>query len=236
MTGAAMVSAALYERARTGQGQVVSTSLLRQGAYTIGFDVNVALMWGRTIAAGVRETMRQPDGEQLHRRRRAAPFWIVGLEGDRHWPALARAVGPARVADDRALRRRPATGPTTPRELIAELDAHLRHQDRATSGPSASPPSPSCSGRRSTRSTTCSATSSSTPPGRWSRSPTRTAAAPCWPPRPTSTGGRRPRVGGRPQLGEHTREVLAELGRSQDAIDRSASRTGVATGPPGDPR
>ncbi len=92
MTGAAMVSAALFERARTGQGQLVSTSLLRQGVYTIGFDVNVAVMWGRTLGIGTRETMYSPvlnnysasDGKS---------FWIVGLEGDRHWPALARAVG-----------------------------------------------------------------------------------------------------------------------------------------------
>lgn len=92
MTGAAMVSAALVERARTGLGQLVSTSLLRQGAYTIGFDVNVALMWGRTLGIGTREAMYSPvlnnytagDGKA---------FWIVGLEGDRHWPALARAVG-----------------------------------------------------------------------------------------------------------------------------------------------
>ncbi len=101
MTGAAMVSAALVERARTGQGQLVSTSLLRQGVYTIGFDVNVALMWGRTLGIGTRETMYSPvlnnyassDGKA---------FWIVGLEGDRHWPALARAVGhPEWIADTR---------------------------------------------------------------------------------------------------------------------------------------
>jgi crotonobetainyl-CoA:carnitine CoA-transferase CaiB-like acyl-CoA transferase len=101
MTGAAMVSAALVERARTGQGQLVSTSLLRQGVYTIGFDVNVAVMWGRTLGIGTRETMYSPvlnnysasDGKS---------FWIVGLEGDRHWPALARAVGhPEWITDSR---------------------------------------------------------------------------------------------------------------------------------------
>ena len=70
----------------------MSTSLLRQGAYTIGFDVNVALMWGLPIRIGTRQTMGNPtinnytagDGRR---------FWIVGLEGDRHWPPLARVVG-----------------------------------------------------------------------------------------------------------------------------------------------
>ena len=86
MTGAAMVSAALVGRARTGEGQVVSTSLLRQGAYTIGFDVNVALMWGRTLAIGVRETMHSPTLNNYTAGDGKA-FWIVGLEGQRHWPA-----------------------------------------------------------------------------------------------------------------------------------------------------
>jgi crotonobetainyl-CoA:carnitine CoA-transferase CaiB-like acyl-CoA transferase len=120
MTGAAMISAALVEHARTGQGQVVSTSLLRQGCYTIGFDLNVMLMWGRSLNVGVRETMYSPvvnnytagDGR---------PFWIVGLEGDRHWPALARAVGrPEWLTDERF-----ATGTAraiNARELIALLD------------------------------------------------------------------------------------------------------------------
>ena len=66
MTGAAMISAALVEHARTGRGQVVSTSLLRQGCYTIGFDLNVMLMWGRSLNVGIRETMYSPDAEQLH--------------------------------------------------------------------------------------------------------------------------------------------------------------------------
>jgi crotonobetainyl-CoA:carnitine CoA-transferase CaiB-like acyl-CoA transferase len=101
MSAVAGINAALVERSRTGRGQVVSTSLLRQGAYTIGFDMNVALMWGQSLGIGVRETMYSPvlnnytagDGRA---------FWIVGLEGDRHWPALARAVGhPEWLSDDR---------------------------------------------------------------------------------------------------------------------------------------
>ena len=101
MTGAAMVSAALVERARTGRGQLVSTSLLRQGVYTIGFDVNIALMWGRTLGIGTREAMYSPTLNNYTAGDGRA-FWIVGLEGDRHWPALARAVGhPEWITDER---------------------------------------------------------------------------------------------------------------------------------------
>jgi crotonobetainyl-CoA:carnitine CoA-transferase CaiB-like acyl-CoA transferase len=120
MTAAAMVSAALVARARTGKGQLVSTSLPRQGAYTIGFDVNVALMWGRSIAVGSREAMGNPainnytagDGRR---------FWIVGLEGERHWPLLARVVGRAEWIDDPGYAT-PRAGFENARSLIAELD------------------------------------------------------------------------------------------------------------------
>ena len=120
MTAAGMVSAALVERARTGEGQVVTTSLLRQGVYTIGFDVNVALMWGRSLNIGTRETMANPtinnytagDGRS---------FWIVGLEADRHWPALARVVGhPEWLEDERFVDARARA--VHAGELIALLD------------------------------------------------------------------------------------------------------------------
>jgi crotonobetainyl-CoA:carnitine CoA-transferase CaiB-like acyl-CoA transferase len=92
MTLAAAVCAALVARARTGKGQLVSTSLYRQGTYTVSFDLNTFLMTGHSIAIGQRETMGNPcmnnyaagDGRR---------FWIVGLQGGRHWPPLCRAVG-----------------------------------------------------------------------------------------------------------------------------------------------
>lgn len=89
---AAAVCAALLARERTGAGQLVTTSLYRQGAYTVSFDLNTYLMSGQPIAIGQRESMGNPcmnnyaaqDGRR---------FWIVGLEPERHWPALCRAVG-----------------------------------------------------------------------------------------------------------------------------------------------
>lgn len=120
MTGAAMVSAALYARERTGEGDLVSTSLLRQGAYTIGFDVNISLMWGLPVRVGNRTTIGNPcinnytagDGNR---------FWIVGLEGDRHWPPLARVAGHPEWLDDP--RYATAGGRFhNAAELIAELD------------------------------------------------------------------------------------------------------------------
>ncbi|MCV7245562.1 CoA transferase [Mycobacterium mantenii] len=99
MTLAAAVCAALLARERTGTGQLVTTSLYRQGAYTVSFDLNTYLMSGQPIAIGQRETMGNPcmnnytaqDGRR---------FWIVGLEPERHWPALCRAVGRPEWRDD----------------------------------------------------------------------------------------------------------------------------------------
>ena len=120
MSLAAAICAALVARDRTGSGQLVSTSLYRQGAYTISFDLNTYLMSGQPIAIGQRETMGNPcmnnyaagDGRR---------FWIVGLQADRHWPALCRAIDHAgwltdpRFADARSRAVNAV-------ELIGELD------------------------------------------------------------------------------------------------------------------
>ena len=120
MTLAGAVCAALVARNRTGAGQLVSTSLYRQGAYTVSFDLNTFLLTGHTIAIGQRETMANPcmnnyaagDGRR---------FWIVGLQAVRHWPPLCRAVGrPEWLTDERyaTAQSRAAHAP----QLIAALD------------------------------------------------------------------------------------------------------------------
>jgi crotonobetainyl-CoA:carnitine CoA-transferase CaiB-like acyl-CoA transferase len=117
---AAGISAALFARERTGEGDLVSTSLFRQGVYTIGFDVNVSLMWGVSIGVGTRTMMGNPainnytagDGRR---------FWIVGLEGDRHWPPLARVVGHPEWIDDERFST-PAARFEHAGELIGLLD------------------------------------------------------------------------------------------------------------------
>ena len=120
MTLAGAVCAALVARARTGRGQMVSTSLYRQGAYTVSFDLNTFLMTGSPIAIGQRETMGNPcmnnyaagDGRR---------FWIVGLQAGRHWPPLCRAVGRTDWLTDPRYDT-PLNRAVNSRELIAELD------------------------------------------------------------------------------------------------------------------
>jgi crotonobetainyl-CoA:carnitine CoA-transferase CaiB-like acyl-CoA transferase len=118
MTLVAAVSAALVARSRTGVGQLVSTSLYRQGAYTVSFDLNTFLMTGHAIAIGQRESMANPcmnnyaagDGKR---------FWIVGLEVDRHWGPLCRVVG---RTDWLAVYPRPRDRAANSVEIISALD------------------------------------------------------------------------------------------------------------------
>ncbi len=120
MTLAAAVCAALVARGRTGRGQMVSTSLYRQGAYTVSFDLNTFLMTGNPIAIGQRESMGNPcmnnyaagDGRR---------FWIVGLQAVRHWPPLCRAVGRTDWLTDPRFDT-PMNRAANARELIIELD------------------------------------------------------------------------------------------------------------------
>jgi crotonobetainyl-CoA:carnitine CoA-transferase CaiB-like acyl-CoA transferase len=120
MSGAAAIAAALYAREQTGEGQLVSTSLFRQGTYTIGFDLNIRLMWGLGLGTGTRELIGNPatnnyvtgDGRR---------FWLVGLEAHRHWPPLARVVDRAAWLDDDRFST-PAARAQNAGELVALLD------------------------------------------------------------------------------------------------------------------
>lgn len=99
LAAAGAISAALYSREKTGLGQHVSTSLLRQGIYTMSFDLAICLRYGLSVQAGNRETMANP-AINSYRDSEGRWFWIVGLEGERHWPPLARAVGHPEWIDD----------------------------------------------------------------------------------------------------------------------------------------
>jgi crotonobetainyl-CoA:carnitine CoA-transferase CaiB-like acyl-CoA transferase len=99
MAAAGAVAAALFVRERTGQGQLVSTSLLRIGAYMLGWDASINLRTGLPTVPITRRTAPNPlildygagDGRR---------FWLLGLESDRHWPNVLRAVGRPDMADD----------------------------------------------------------------------------------------------------------------------------------------
>jgi len=120
LAAAGAISAALFARERTGKGQLVSTSLLREGMYTMSFDMVSTLRFGVDVQVADRKRMGNPcinsyqdaDGKW---------FWIVGLEADRHWPPLARIVGhPEWIEDERF--KEPQGRAANAEALIALLD------------------------------------------------------------------------------------------------------------------
>lgn len=99
MASAGGIAAALFARERSGRGQQVSTSLMRIGAYMLGWDLNSHLRSGTPVRAIRREQMPNPivtsyqagDGKW---------FWLLCLQGDRHWPDVVAAIGAPELEHD----------------------------------------------------------------------------------------------------------------------------------------
>jgi len=121
LAAAGAVSAALYERTKSGKGQLISTSLFREGMYTIGFDLNTKLMWGADIGGNDRRIASNPSANnyKLSDGRR---IWVVGIDVNRHWPSLCRVAGLDELIDD-ARFNEPAKRRDNAAELVALFDA-----------------------------------------------------------------------------------------------------------------
>ncbi len=121
MTLAAGVMAKLVERGRTGSGGLVSTSLLRTGMYSVAWDMAIHLRFRKRNPTAARGERDAPlvncylSGDGIG-------FWLICLEGDRHWPNLVAATG----RDDLAADERFDSGTgryENAADLIAELDS-----------------------------------------------------------------------------------------------------------------
>jgi len=114
------ICAALFEREKTGRGQWVSTSLLRAGVYVLGWDTSMALR-SVTLPPGFRRASAVNPSFNCYQDADGRWFWLLGLEGDRHWPSLVRAVGRPELLDDpRYSTLRERMGRTA--ELVEMLD------------------------------------------------------------------------------------------------------------------
>jgi crotonobetainyl-CoA:carnitine CoA-transferase CaiB-like acyl-CoA transferase len=111
---------AVLEQRHTGQGRVVDVSLLRTGAYTLGWDLGIQLALGRVAGPEPRHRNQAP----LLNSYQAADgrwFFFTGLEVERHIPTVCRALDRSDLLDDprfasaRAIRQHRS-------EVIAVLD------------------------------------------------------------------------------------------------------------------
>ena len=129
--------AAVIEQRATGRGRVVEVSLLRTGAYVLGWDLGIQMTLGKVAGAEPRHRNQAP----LMNPYRAADgrwFFFTGLEAQRHLPAVCRALGRPELLDDErfasasAIRRNRTEVIALLDEIIAErpLDEWIERFER----------------------------------------------------------------------------------------------------------
>jgi crotonobetainyl-CoA:carnitine CoA-transferase CaiB-like acyl-CoA transferase len=121
MATAGAICAALLARERTDKGQRVDTSLMRVGSYMMSWDIMLALRLGIPVLPYDREHAVNPI-INCFKTKDGRWFWLLLLQADRHWPDLLRALGREDLNTDErfadiSIRRQ--HGP----DLVAELDA-----------------------------------------------------------------------------------------------------------------
>jgi len=124
MTGqmtAGAICAALYNREKTGRGQHVSVPLVRVGCYMVSWDLMLALRLGVPILTYDRYHAVNPIID-CYKSGDGRWFWLLLLQADRHWGDLCRAMGREDLMEDERFKNievRRINAPT----LVQELDA-----------------------------------------------------------------------------------------------------------------
>jgi len=114
------ILAALYEREQTGEGRFVQTSLLATGIYTVSSDLAVQLAYGKLASNRPRTDPFDPIANFYKTRDER---WLVlnPRGGAKDWPVTAATVGRPDLLEDERFK----TGRSRKvhnRELVAELD------------------------------------------------------------------------------------------------------------------
>lgn len=112
MTGssaAGAIAAALFSREKTGRGQRVAVSLTRIGVYMMGWDTNTQLRAKLPEMAPIDRFHAPNPLINPFRDSEGRWFYLLMLQGDRHWPDFLRAIGnPPELANDERFKDIPA--------------------------------------------------------------------------------------------------------------------------------
>ncbi len=125
------VLAALHERATTGRGRLVETSLLRTGAYAIGWDLGVQLRYGAAVTAQPRDDRPGPISGYF---RTADDRWVcIVPRGPTCFPAMMRLIGRSDTIDNPRYQT-PIGDLAAVREVRAMVDAAFARLTLAEAG------------------------------------------------------------------------------------------------------
>ena len=223
IAAAAGICAALVEAGRTGKGRLVEASLLRTALYTIGSDFSIQLFFDRISSTKSRHEQNIPI---MNFFKSADDAWIcmVSRQGNGDWEPICKAVGRDDLIHDERFKtpkgRRAnsaacidlfdeAFGKLTRAEIAQRLDQYsIAWAPVQTLAEVAKDPQVIASGAIS-----------QTPSAKGDGS---TYASPSSPVRfPGADDGPK---GPSPAMGQHTRDVLSAMGKSDIEIDALYSR------------
>lgn len=99
IAAAAGICAALVEAQRTGKGRLVEASLFRTGLYAMGSDLAIQLFFGRISSTKGRDEQNVPISN-FFQTKDDKWFCIVARQGEKDWAPLCRVIGKPELSDD----------------------------------------------------------------------------------------------------------------------------------------